>query len=257
VKVRLHRQLRGTPKTINVARVGRRWRVTLFCVDVPAAPLAPTGASVGLDVGVTVAAALSNGRLIDNPRHLRRSEDAMKRAQRVLTARRRGSRRRAKAALAVATLGRRIANQRRDFLHKQSRALVNEFDLIAIEKLPIANMTRRPKPVAEPEGGFAPNGAAAKAGLNKSIIDAGWFRFREMLTYKAEEAGRQLILVDPHYTSQMCADCGHVDEDNRHGTVFKCVACRHSAHADVNAAVNILRAGLARRHERGAKRAVA
>jgi putative transposase len=257
VKLRLHRPLRGSPKTITVARVGRRWQLTVFCTDVPAKLLPATGKAIGIDVGVTVAAALSDGRIIDNPRHLRSSADALAGAQRVVAGRQRGSRRRARAGQAVAAVHRRIANQRRDFLHKQSRSLVNDHDVIVIEDLRVANMTRRPKPVPDREGGFAVNGAAAKAGLNKSILDAGWGKFRSMLAYKAEEAGRQLVLVNPRHTSQTCAHCGHIDQDNRHGTVFRCIGCGHASHADVNAAVNILRAGLAQRLERGAKRAVA
>src|SRR5205085_2008169 len=145
----------------------------LFCVGVPARPLPSTGRAVGVDLGVTVAVALSNGRLIPNPRHFARSAEALARAQRVLARKKRGSRRRVKAAAAVVAVSRRVANQRRDFLHKQSRALVNEHDVIAVEDLPITNMTRRPNPVAEDSGGFAPNGATAKAGLNKSILDVG------------------------------------------------------------------------------------
>jgi putative transposase len=257
IRIRMHRPTRGTPKTLTVARVGRRWRVTVFCADVPAEPLLPTGKAIGVDVGVTVAAALSDGQVVDNPRHLAASADALARAQRVLTGRQRGSRRRAIAAQEVGRLHRRIAKQRRDFQHKLSRALVNENDVIVIEDLQIPNMTRRPKPVPDVAGGFCANGAAAKAGLNKSILDVGWGRLRQMLTYKAEEAGRELIAVNPRHTSQTCAHCGHTDRDNRHGAVFECVACGHWGHADVNAAVNILRAGLAQRHKREAKREVA
>ncbi len=257
LKVRLHRAIRGLPKTITVRRRGRRWEVTVFCAGVPAQPLAPTGNAVGIDVGVTVAFALSDGRLIDNPRHLARSAESLAKAQRVVSGRRRSSRRRVKATEAVGVLHRKIANQRRDFLHKQSRALVNDHDLIVIEDLRVTNMTRRPKPVPDEDGGFDPNGAATKAGLNKSILDVGWRRFRSMLAYKAEEADRQLVVVNPRHTSQTCAQCRHIDKDNRHGTVFRCIRCGHHGHADVNAAVNILRAGLALRLAREAKRRVA
>jgi putative transposase len=257
VKIGLHRPVRGTPKTITVARVGRRWQVTVFCTDVPARPLPTAGEEIGVDVGVTVALALSDGRVVDNPRHLRSRTEALARAQRVLSGGRPGSNRRRKAGEAVAVVHRRIANQRRDFLHKQSRALVNDYDLIVIEDLRINDMTRRPKPIPDAGGGFAANGAAAKAGLNKSILDVGWGRFGSMLAYKAEEAGRQLVVVNPRHTSQTCAHCGHVDKDSRHGTVFRCVGCGHEDHADVNAAVNILRAGQAQRLARGANRVVA
>lgn len=116
-----------------------------------------------------------------------------------------------------------------------------------IEDLRIANMTRRPSPRSNDEGGYDPNGAAAEAALNRSILDAGWGTLDRMLTYKAEEAGRTLIRIDPRYTSQRCAHCDTVDGSSRVGAVFRCVACGHRDHADINAARNILRAGLAQR----------
>ena len=134
---------------------------------------------------------------------------------------------------------------------------MNDHDLIVVEGLRIANLTRRPKPVSDDAGGFAPNGAGAKAGLNRSILDAGWGTLLAMLTYKAEDAGRELIVVNPRFTSQRCATCGHIDARNRHDTVFRCLGCGHTDHADVNAAVNILGAGLALRRAREANRAVA
>jgi putative transposase len=107
-------------------------------------------------------------------------------------------------------------------------------------------MTRRPKPRPDSEGGYEPNGATAKAGLNKSILDAGWGMFLRVLAAKAESAGRQMIAVNPRHTSQRCAQCGHTVAGNRVSQAeFRCLACGHHAHADVNAAINILRAGLA------------
>ena len=257
VKLRLHRPLRGTPKTITVCRVGHRWQVTVFCVDVPAQLLPATGRDVGVDVGVNVLAGLSDGRLVGNPRHLRTSADRLAAAQRLVAGRRRGSNRQRRAGERVAAMHRKIGNQRRDVLHKLSRSLVDDHDLIVVEDLRVADMTRRPRPRPDGDGHHEPNGAAAKAGLNKSILDAGWGTLIAMLTYKAEDAGRELIAVNARHTSQTCASCGLVDRDNRHGTVFRCVSCGHHDHADVNAAVNILRAGQAQRLEREANRAVA
>ncbi len=107
-------------------------------------------------------------------------------------------------------------------------------------------MTRRPKPRPDGNGGHDPNGAAAKAGLNKSIHDAGWGIFLRTLTAKAESAGRYVIAVNPRHTSQRCARCGHTAAGNRVSQAeFRCLVCGHQAHADVYAALNILRAGLA------------
>jgi len=127
---------------------------------------------------------------------------------------------------------------------------VNRYGVIVHEELQIANMVRRPAPRPNDEGGFDPNGAAAKGGLNREILAAGWGQLLRFVTYKAEEAGRDVIAVNPRHTSQTCHHCGHVDAENRHATRFRCTSCGHRDHADVNAARNILRAGLAHRHER-------
>jgi putative transposase len=134
-----------------------------------------------------------------------------------------------------------------------SRWLVDRFDLIAYEDLAIVNMVRRAKPVPDSAspGSFLANGQAAKSGLNRSIHDAGWGQLVAFVVYKAEEAGRQTIAVNPRHTSQRCAQCGHVAAGNRVTQAeFRCLACGHQAHADVNAAVNILRAGLAQRPDK-------
>jgi putative transposase len=227
--------------------------VTVFCDVQPAEPLAPTGKAVGIDVGVSELVATSDGELIGNPRHLRRSLDALAARQRLAAGRCRGSTRRRKAVQQVAGLHRKIARQRRDLAHQVSRRLVDSYDEIVHENLPIPSMVRRPPPrPADEGGGYAPNGAAAKAGLNREILAAGWGLLLRLVAYKAEEAGRELIAVNPRHTSQTCAECGHVDRENRHDRAFRCRRCSHSAHADINAARNILRAGLAHRPEREA-----
>jgi putative transposase len=146
-----------------------------------------------------------------------------------------------------------IRRRRVDHAHKTALALVGEFDVIAHEHLRIANMVRAPKPKpdlerpAGEEGAvFLPNGAAAKAGLNRSIHDAGWGVFLGILADKADSAGRVLIPVDPRDTSRTCPGCGHVSGDNRVTQAeFVCVVCGHTANADVVGAVNIAyRAGL-------------
>ncbi len=107
---------------------------------------------------------------------------------------------------------------------------------------------RRPRRRADGQGGYEPNQAAAKAGLNRGIHDAGWGALLAMICYKAESAGRSVIAVDPRNTSRTCAHCGHVSARNRRGAVFECQTCGHHTHADTNAAINILRAGRAQQH---------
>ncbi|HEV2993090.1 MAG TPA: transposase [Acidimicrobiia bacterium] len=248
LKVRLHRPLRGTAKAITVRREGRRWWVTIRCVDIPAEPLVATGRQVGLDLGVTVLVATSQGDLLAADRPAERAAARLASAQRALATKQRGSKQRRRAVERVAEVHRHIRNRRADTLHKLSRRLVDDHDLIVHEALVVSNLVRRPKPKPDPAGGYQPNGAAAKTVLNRSIHDAGWGQLLAMIAYKAESAGRTVIAVDPRNTSRTCAHCGHVSAGNRRGAVFECQACGHLAHADTNAAVNILRAGRAQRH---------
>jgi putative transposase len=248
VRVHQHRAVKGTIKTITAKREGNRWYVVLSCDDVPAEPAEPTGAVVGIDVGVASFLTTSAGRHVPNPRPLAATVDRLAEAQQSLARKKRGSNRRREAVRRVAALHGKVRRTRLDHAHKTALALVRDHDVIAHEALQIANMTRRPKPKPDPDqpGEFLPNGAAAKAGLNRSIYDAGWGVFLEILHAKAESAGRVIIEVNPHHTSQRCARCGYVAKGNRATqAAFKCVSCGHEAHADVNAAINILRAGLA------------
>jgi putative transposase len=248
VKLRMHRPLRGTPKAITVSRQGQRWWVSIRCADVPAQPLPSTGQSVGIDLGVCALVATSDGELVREGRFAQKAKDRLAGAQRALATKRRGSMHRRRACEAVGRTHRRVANQRKDLAHQVSRRLVNDHDLIVVENLRVPQMSRRPKPRPNGKGGFDPNGARAKAGLNRSIADAGWGMLCSMLVYKAEDAGRELIAVDPRHTSLRCACCGHAESENRVSqAVFRCRGCGHEDHADINAARNILRAGRAQR----------
>jgi putative transposase len=248
VKVDLHREVAGRVKTIQIKRQGRRWMLVLSCDDVPTNPLPVTGREVGIDVGIVSFATTSDGEYLDNPRWARVSAGRLAEAQRRLQRARRGGRNRAAKRETVAARHRKIANQRRDFHHKQARELAARYDLIVVEDLTIANMLRRTKPVPDPDnpGMFLPNGARAKTGLNRSISDAGWGQFVSILRAKAEDAGRAWIEVNPQHTSDRCERCGHAARANRVTQAeFACQGCGHTAPADEHAARNILRAGLA------------
>jgi putative transposase len=246
VRVHQHRSVQGTIKTITAKRENGRWYVIVSCDDVPSQPLQPTGAAAGIDMGVASFLTTSDGTHVPNPRHLAAAADQLTAAQQDLARKKRGSNRRKKAVAKVARLHGKVRRQRLDHAHQTALTLVREHDLIAHEKLQVTSMTRRPRPRPDGSGGHEPNGALAKAGLNKSILDAGWGIFLRILAAKAESAGRAVIAVDPRYTSQRCAQCGHTVAGNRVSQAeFRCLACGHHAHADVNAARNILRAGLA------------
>ncbi|MGV9386500.1 RNA-guided endonuclease InsQ/TnpB family protein [Nonomuraea sp. NPDC003707] len=248
VRVHQHRRVLGTVKTISVKREGARWFVILSCDDVPAETLPATGAAAGIDMGMASLVTTSDGEHIANPRRLAATADRLAATQQALARKKRGSKRRRKAAARVAALYAQVRRQRLDHAHKAACALVRDYDLIAHEDLRIANMTRRAAPKPDGKGGWLPNRATAKSGLNRSILDAGWGVFLTILTHKAESAGRELIAVNPANTSRTCSRCGHCAAENRLTQAgFACTACGHHAHADVNAAVNILRAGLALR----------
>ena len=250
IKMNYHRAHQGTPKAITVKREGTKWWVSLRCVDVPATPLPPTGREVGIDLGVVNIVALSQGEPLLGDQFGSRSRAKLADAQRSLATKQRGSAHRARQVEVVARCHRTIAHQRRNAAHQLSRRLVNEYDFIAVEDLKVTHMIRAPKPKPDPanSGGYLPNGASRKAGLNRSIHDAGWGLLVSMILEKAESAGREVVTVRPHHTSQRCAECGHTEASNRLSqAVFRCRACGHEDHADRNAARNILRAGRALR----------
>ena len=231
--------MQGRVKTISAKREGRRWYVVLSCDDVPARPIPATGREVGLDVGVARFATTSDGEVIASPRYTRKSADEMAAAQQSLSRKQRGSANRKRARAKVAEVHRRVRNRRADFHHKTARALVRECDVIALEDLCITNMTRSASGTLEEPG----TNVAAKSGLNRSILDAGWGQFMSILAGKAEDAGRRIVLVNPRNTSITCHQCGARCTRPRQDTVI-CPA--HGAmDADVNGARNICaRAGL-------------
>ena len=156
----------------------------------------------------------------------------------------RGSHRRKRAAIALAKAHRRVRNQRHDFQHQAARALVNRFGVVVFEDLKITNMTKAPAPKPDPEqeGAYLPNGASAKAGLNTSILDAGWGQFQSFCVAKAASAGRQVVLVDPYNTSQHCSGCGELVPKSLEERTHRCPHCGLVIDRDHNAAINILRA---------------
>lgn len=241
VKVKFHREIVGSIKTLTIKREGEHWYAAFTC-EVQAEPLPTAHEDVGIDLGVTHFAALSNGEFIDHPRYLRKGAKKLERAQQSLDRKKRGSHRRQKAGKQVAKQHRKIARQRRDFHHKVSRKLVNRYQVIVLEDLRIANLTRRPKPKQDENGKYLPNGASAKAGLNKSILDAGWYTFTEMVSAKAASAGRTMIFVNPFMTSQLCSGCGAVVRKDLSERWHSC-GCGTELDRDTNSAKLILNLG--------------
>ncbi|MGV9248805.1 RNA-guided endonuclease InsQ/TnpB family protein [Streptomyces sp. NPDC003710] len=250
VKVHQHRPVVGKVKTVSVKREGKRWYVILTAEQTAPEALPATGSVAGIDMGIANFLADSNGGFVPNPRHGRTGAAKLEAAQQALSRCKRGSKRRHKAVEKAARLHRKVRRQRLDHAHKTALDLVRKHDFIAHEDLKIRNMSKAPAPKPDPDqpGSFLPNGAAAKAGLNRSINDAGWGVFLQILTAKAECAGREVMAVDPRDTSRRRPECGHIAKENRPAQEkFHCVACGHNAHADTVGAVNVLRAGLVRR----------
>ena len=243
ITVRLHRPMQGQVKTCTIKREGEHWYVTFAC-EVEAEPLPANDEAVGIDLGLLRFATLSTGETIENPRHYRRGQKKLALAQQHLARCKRGSHRRERARKAVARAHRTIRNQRRDFLHKAARSLVNRYGVLVMEDLKIANMSAAPEPKPDPtqDGAYLPNGASAKAGLNTSILDAGWGQFQALCVAKAASAGRQVVLVDPRSTSQRCSQCGTIVKKDLSERWHSC-SCGCELDRDHNAALNILLAG--------------
>ena len=223
----IHRPTEGTIKTCTVKKTATgKWFVSFSC-EVEKKTLPPLENFVGIDAGVISFVTLSDGTHVENPRFFKSEEKALAKAQRGMSKHERGSRDRRRKRKAVARVHERIANKRKDFAHKLSHKIVKDFGGIAVEDLNINNMQ---------QDNFTC--------LNKSIADAAWNSFSNMLAYKAECAGRTFVRVNPAYTSQTCSRCGYRQKlklSNRH---YKCPCCELSLDRDENAALNILSLGL-------------
>jgi putative transposase len=227
VRAVIHRPTEGIIKACTVKKTATgKWFVSFSC-EIEKSTLPHLENFVGLDAGVISFVTLSDGTHVANPRFFKSEEKALAKAQRGMSKHEQGNRDRRRKRKAVARVHERIANKRKDFAHKLSHKIVKEFGGIAVEDLNINNMQ---------QDNFTC--------LNKSIADAAWNSFSNMLAYKAECAGRTFVRVNPAYTSQTCSRCGYRQKlklSNRH---YKCPCCELSLDRDENAALNILSLGL-------------
>ncbi len=237
VKFRDTRPLRGALKNATVTLDALGWRVSFAC-EIEHVALANICPSVGIDRGVANTLTLSNGERLSLPRSLETLERRQRAAQRTASRRKRGSIRRAKALRRVARLAARRARIRRHWAHKAALDLARRFGTVVVEDLKIQSMTASARGTVEGPG----RRVRQKTGLNRAILNQGWFVFETTLAYKLEERGGSLCKVDPAYTSQTCSNCGTVDREARESqAAFVCRHCGFRAHADHNAAINILR----------------
>jgi putative transposase len=221
IRIKQHREIEGKIKTLTLKRSATgKWFAT-FCVKQESKPARENaGPQVGIDLGLKELAVISDGTVIHNPRHLKGYESDLATAQRQLSRKKLRSRSRRKAKLRVARLHEKVASTREDFLHKTTTSLVNDYSLIALEEL-------APKQMAQENYG-------------KQINDAGWGTFANMLGYKAEDAGCQIVFVNPKGTTKTCSCCGQQQDMPLSERIYYCPSCGMIKDRDLNAAINIL-----------------
>ena len=241
VRMVAHRDILGTVKNVTVSPSGDHWYVSIQTereveeVSLPADPV-----EVGLDLGVVKPIVLSDGTEYDLVRLSEKDRRKQANLQRIVARRKRGSRNHAKAQRGLRRFMAKVARRRRDAKHKATADIVRRADVVYMEDLKVANLTASARGTVEEPG----SNVAQKAGLNRSILDVSPGETRMQLEYKTRRRGGVVVYVNPAYTSQRCAECGHVEADNRPDRdTFECLSCGHAACADRNAARNILHLG--------------
>ena len=220
IRIFQHRELEGKVKTCTIKRDGDQW-YACFSVELPDAEMVIPQTSVGVDVGITTLAALSDGTEIENPKTLDKYDSKLRKAQRHLSRKKKGSNNRGKQRIVLSGIYRKVRNIRKDCLHKASRILADSYDLIIFEDLQIKNMVKNHH-------------------LARSINDASWGMLINFTTYKAEEAGGVVELVNPRNTSKQCSVCGNIQPMPLAQRTYICASCGSVMDRDHNAAINIL-----------------
>jgi putative transposase len=247
IEIVYHRDIpaEASVKTLTITKDGGKWYACFsFEMDHSDESKRDILKAVGIDLGLIDFYYTSDGGHISVPKYLRKQEERLKVLQRRFSHEAKHTPRYYKLLRALQKVHSKIKNQRRDFLHKRANELLAGADLIVHEDLNIAGMKRRPRPKQDEDGTFLPNGASRKAGLNKSISDAGWGMFLGILRYKAEALGITVAGVNPRWTSQLCSQCGTMVEKALSTRTHLCPECGYDAPRDENAAKNILRLGL-------------
>ena len=242
LRYRNSRKVLGTVKNITVSQSCGKWFVSIQTEREVETPV-HQGDAIGVDMGITRFATLSDGSFYAPLNSFKRYETALRKAQQAMSHKTKFSANWKKAKAKVQRIHARIGNARRDYLHKTSTAISQNHAMVCIEDLQVRNMSKSAAGSTEKPG----KQVRAKSGLNKSILDQGWFEFRRQLDYKLAWNGGHLIAVPPKNTSRTCPCCGHISKDNRMTQArFACVECGFEENADVVGAINVLRAGHAR-----------
>ena len=231
----------GKVKNITITQKAGRWYASIQVEQEIEIGIHPSPISVGIDAGIKCFAAFSNGTLIEGPASFRRHKEKLAREQRRLARKQKGSENWKKQKKKISRLHHRIADVRMDFLHKLSTEVCKNHATVYVEKLNIRGMSASAKGTEQNPG----INVRAKSGLNKSILDQGWFEFRRQMDYKLDWMGGRLEQVDARHTSQRCSCCEHTEKGNRRSQAeFVCLSCGNTQHADIIAAKNILTVGL-------------
>ena len=234
------RDIEGIVKNITISARAGRWYASIQVEQEIDIQKHPSDCEIGIDAGIKCFAAFSDGTLVEGVNSFRRHEDRLAREQRKLSRKQRGSQNWKKQKRNISRLHHTIACVRSDFLHKLTTEISQNHARVYVEGLNIRGMSRSARGTIEEPG----RRVNAKSGLNKSILDQGWFEFRRQLEYKLDWKGGALAEVDYRYTSQRCSCCGYTAKESRISqAVFVCSACGYEQHADVNAAKNILTVG--------------
>lgn len=240
VKFRQSRNILGEIKNCTVGFEGGHWFISFQTEREVEQPLSTATSAVGVDMGIERFATLSDGTYCAPLNSFKRHQDALRKSQQAMSRKTKFSSNWKKAKARVQRIHSQIANVRRDYLHKASTTISKNHAMVCIEDLKVANMSASAAGTAEKSG----RNVRAKSGLNKAILDQGWFEFRRQLDYKLAWNGGWLIAVPAHNTSRTCPCCGHVSKDNRKTQAhFKCVQCGYENNADVVGAINVLRRG--------------
>ncbi|UPH47157.1 RNA-guided endonuclease InsQ/TnpB family protein [Methylophaga pinxianii] len=243
VRYRNSREVLGIVKNVTVSGKQGKWYVSIQTEREVEAPIHPSNAIVGIDMGIARFATLSDGSYFAPLNSFKRQEKALVNAQRAMSRKKKFSNNWKKAKAKVQKIHAHIGNARRDYLHKATTTISQNHTMVCIEDLQVRNMSKSASGTTETPG----RNVKAKSGLNKAILDQGWYEFRRQLDYKLAWNGGQLVAVPPQNTSRKCPCCGHVTKENRRTQArFRCVACGFEENADVVGAINILRAGHAR-----------
>ncbi|MEN8227586.1 MAG: transposase [Bacteroidota bacterium] len=230
----------GKIKNVTITNRGGHWYASIQVEQELEINKHPSDSELGIDVGVKCFAAFSDGTKVEGVHSFRKHEERLAREQRKLSRMKRGSENWKKQKRKISKLHHTIANVRQDFLHKLSTEIGKNHAKVYVEGLEIRNMSASAKGTIEKPG----RNVKAKLGLNKSILDQGWFEFKRQLEYKLFWSGGMLVEVNPRHTSQRCSCCDYTAKENRISqALFRCQVCGHEENADINAAKNVLTVG--------------